>query len=61
MAQRPSSIGILANQMREFDSVKDFFTSGKCRLGDGFSVASCSSPFSLFIAAALADSAGDVR
>jgi ATP-binding cassette subfamily C protein LapB len=28
MAQRPNSIGILANQMREFDSVKEFFTSG---------------------------------
>src|SRR4051812_3480682 len=28
MAQRPTSIGILANQMREFDSVKEFFTSG---------------------------------
>ena len=28
MAQRPTSVGILANQMREFDSVKEFFTSG---------------------------------
>jgi len=28
MAQRPASVGILANQMREFDSVKEFFTSG---------------------------------
>lgn len=28
MAQRPSSIGILANQMRDFDSVREFFTSG---------------------------------
>lgn len=28
MAQRPTSVGILANQMREFDSVRDFFTSG---------------------------------
>lgn len=28
MAQRPTSIGILANQLREFDSVKEFFTSG---------------------------------
>jgi ATP-binding cassette subfamily C protein LapB len=28
MAQRPASVGILANQMRDFDSVKDFFTSG---------------------------------
>jgi ATP-binding cassette, subfamily C, bacterial LapB len=28
MAQRPQSVGILANQMRDFDSVKEFFTSG---------------------------------
>src|SRR5262249_42088359 len=28
MANRPASVGILANQMREFDSVKEFFTSG---------------------------------
>ena len=28
MAKRPSSVGILANQLREFDSVKEFFTSG---------------------------------
>ena len=28
MAQRPSSVGVLANQMREFDSVREFFTSG---------------------------------
>jgi ATP-binding cassette, subfamily C, bacterial LapB len=28
LAQRPSSVGILANQMRDFDSVKEFFTSG---------------------------------
>lgn len=28
MAQRPTSVGILANQMRDFDSVRDFFTSG---------------------------------
>ena len=28
MAQRPASVGILANQMRDFDSVRDFFTSG---------------------------------
>jgi ATP-binding cassette subfamily C protein LapB len=28
MAQRPTSVGVLANQMREFDSAKDFFTSG---------------------------------
>lgn len=28
MAQRPTSVGILANQIREFDSVRDFFTSG---------------------------------
>ncbi|HUI96779.1 MAG TPA: type I secretion system permease/ATPase, partial [Xanthobacteraceae bacterium] len=28
MAQRPSSVGILANQLRDFDSVRDFFTSG---------------------------------
>ncbi len=28
MAQRPTSVGILANQMREFDSIKEFFTSG---------------------------------
>ena len=28
MAQRPPSVGILANQMREFDSVREFFTSG---------------------------------
>jgi ATP-binding cassette, subfamily C, bacterial LapB len=28
MAQRPASVGILANQIREFDSVREFFTSG---------------------------------
>lgn len=28
MAQRPASVGILANQLRDFDSVRDFFTSG---------------------------------
>src|SRR5262245_51167725 len=28
LSQRPQSVGILANQMREFDSVKEFFTSG---------------------------------
>ena len=28
MAQRPNSVGVLANQMREFDSVREFFTSG---------------------------------
>jgi ATP-binding cassette, subfamily C, bacterial LapB len=28
MAQRPSSVGILANQIRDFDSVREFFTSG---------------------------------
>jgi len=28
MAQRPQSVGILANQMRDFDSVREFFTSG---------------------------------
>jgi ATP-binding cassette subfamily C protein LapB len=28
MAQRPPSVGIIANQMRDFDSVKEFFTSG---------------------------------
>ncbi len=28
MAQRPQSVGILANQLRDFDSVRDFFTSG---------------------------------
>lgn len=28
MAHRPTSVGILANQMRDFDSVRDFFTSG---------------------------------
>ena len=28
MAQRPPSVGILANQMREFDLVREFFTSG---------------------------------
>ena len=28
LAQRPSSVGILANQIRDFDSVKEFFTSG---------------------------------
>jgi ATP-binding cassette subfamily C protein LapB len=28
MAQRPASIGIIANQLREFDSVREFFTSG---------------------------------
>jgi ATP-binding cassette subfamily C protein LapB len=28
MNQRPQSVGILANQLRDFDSVRDFFTSG---------------------------------
>ncbi len=28
MAQRPTSVGVLANQIREFDSVREFFTSG---------------------------------
>jgi ATP-binding cassette, subfamily C, bacterial LapB len=28
MANRPQSVGILANQMRDFDSVREFFTSG---------------------------------
>jgi ATP-binding cassette subfamily C protein LapB len=28
MANRPTSVGILANQIRDFDSVRDFFTSG---------------------------------
>ena len=28
MANRPASVGILANQMRDFESVKEFFTSG---------------------------------
>jgi ATP-binding cassette, subfamily C, bacterial LapB len=28
MAQRPGSVGILANQMRDFDAVREFFTSG---------------------------------
>src|SRR4249919_2418039 len=28
MAQRPTSVGILANQLRDFESVREFFTSG---------------------------------
>ena len=28
MSQRPQSVGILANQLRDFDSVREFFTSG---------------------------------
>jgi ATP-binding cassette subfamily C protein LapB len=28
MVNRPTSVGILANQMRDFDSVREFFTSG---------------------------------
>jgi ATP-binding cassette subfamily C protein LapB len=28
MSQRPASVGVLANQIRDFDSVKEFFTSG---------------------------------
>lgn len=28
LTQRPPSVGILANQIRDFDSVRDFFTSG---------------------------------
>ena len=28
MEARPASVGILANQLRDFDSVRDFFTSG---------------------------------
>lgn len=28
MAKRPASVGVLANQLRDFDSVREFFTSG---------------------------------
>jgi len=28
MAQRPNSVGIVANQLRDFDSAREFFTSG---------------------------------
>jgi ATP-binding cassette, subfamily C, bacterial LapB len=28
LAQRPSSVGIVANQLRDFDSAREFFTSG---------------------------------
>ena len=28
MAQRPASVGIIANQIRDFNSVREFFTSG---------------------------------
>ena len=28
MSQRPQSVGIIANQLRDFDSVREFFTSG---------------------------------
>ena len=28
MNQRPGSVGVLANQLRDFDSVREFFTSG---------------------------------
>jgi ATP-binding cassette, subfamily C, bacterial LapB len=28
MSQRPPSVGIIANQLRDFDSVREFFTSG---------------------------------
>ena len=28
LAQRPNSVGILANQLRDFESVREFFTSG---------------------------------
>jgi ATP-binding cassette subfamily C protein LapB len=28
MADRPTSVGVLASQLRDFDSVRDFFTSG---------------------------------
>ena len=28
MAQRPASVGIVANQLRDFNSVREFFTSG---------------------------------
>jgi ATP-binding cassette subfamily C protein LapB len=28
MAQRPTSVGIVANQLRDFDSAREFFTSG---------------------------------
>ncbi|WP_283813412.1 type I secretion system permease/ATPase [Bradyrhizobium sp. AUGA SZCCT0177] len=28
LAQRPGSVGIVANQLRDFDSVREFFTSG---------------------------------
>src|SRR4029078_4191011 len=28
MDKRPGSVGVLANQLRDFDSVREFFTSG---------------------------------
>jgi ATP-binding cassette subfamily C protein LapB len=28
LAQRPASVGVIANQLRDFDSVREFFTSG---------------------------------
>ena len=32
LAQRPASVGIIANQIRDFNSVREFFTSGTRRL-----------------------------
>ena len=29
MSQRPASVGIIANQIRDFDGVREFFTSGR--------------------------------
>ena len=55
MAQRPASVGILANQMRDFDSVREFFTSGTRRVGDRSAVcAFFSSPCCFMIAGPLA-------
>ena len=44
MAQRPASVGILANQIRDFDSVREFFTSGTVVSVTDLLFALCSSP-----------------
>ncbi len=48
MANRPTSVGILANQMRDFDSVRDFFTSGTVVAATDLAVRRSSSSASSF-------------
>ncbi len=46
MDKRPPSVGILANQMRDFDSVREFFTSGTVVSATDSCSRSCSLSFS---------------